>query len=423
MKTHFTLLFFLFSCFVFGQNNLINNYSFQLGEYGTNSPACDYFSSWTDFDSQIANWRYAKHGTEIASSPDWLSTTNCINSLPWNNILDNCSNNADDFKFLPTNRCVYLAANDGDFHEAIYNGLADPLEVGATYILKIKANPMSKPCIDVCADGRNQLKFIFSEYGANWPHGDDWEPPNAVIVEYLVANNTKSWKQYYFEITMPTGHDDLDNIILYAESGSFLIDDVELYKKEDCIDNIYVQNKTYDGYFYNSSIQGLPFYTSAQENLYAGFNVDGNQTYGNVTIKNGASITYEAGLSIFLENGFKVEEGAYFEAHITPCTSSKSQAISSENSSNPIVENVEMTNESSITKSSIIVYPNPAIKTLYFNVIINYSIVEVFDISGKLLLKKQLDSRQLDISNLSQGLYFIKLETNEGMVVKKFIKE
>jgi hypothetical protein len=47
----------------------------------------------------------------------------------------------------------------------------------------------------------------------------------------------------------------------------------------------------------------------------------------------------------------------------------------------------------------------------------------MFDFSNKLLLIKQINGNQLEISSLEKGLYFIKLNTEEGSVVRKFVKE
>jgi photosystem II stability/assembly factor-like uncharacterized protein len=72
---------------------------------------------------------------------------------------------------------------------------------------------------------------------------------------------------------------------------------------------------------------------------------------------------------------------------------------------------------------NINIYPNPVTTTISIEGVIENTIAEIFDISGKLLLSKQLNENQLDISTLAKGLYFIKLSTAEGSVVWKFIKE
>jgi hypothetical protein len=73
--------------------------------------------------------------------------------------------------------------------------------------------------------------------------------------------------------------------------------------------------------------------------------------------------------------------------------------------------------------SQIYVYPNPAFDHLTIEGFTDQTIAQMYDISGKLLLSKQLNTNQIDISSLAKGLYFIKLSTVEGSVVRKFVKE
>jgi hypothetical protein len=81
-------------------------------------------------------------------------------------------------------------------------------------------------------------------------------------------------------------------------------------------------------------------------------------------------------------------------------------------------------NEDMINKEkSISIYPNPSSTSLNFEGISKTTIAEVYDISGKFLLSKQLFENWLDIRSLAKGLYFIKLSTAEGSVVRKFVKE
>jgi hypothetical protein len=65
----------------------------------------------------------------------------------------------------------------------------------------------------------------------------------------------------------------------------------------------------------------------------------------------------------------------------------------------------------------------PVTNTLYIDGISNATKAEAYDVSGKLLLTKQLNEKQLDISSLAKGFYFIKLSTEQGSVVRKFVKE
>jgi hypothetical protein len=78
---------------------------------------------------------------------------------------------------------------------------------------------------------------------------------------------------------------------------------------------------------------------------------------------------------------------------------------------------------SDLLETKIYIYPNPTTSSLTINGITNINTAEVYNISGKLLLTKQLNTNQLDISSLAKGLYLIKLSTEEGSLVSKFVKE
>ncbi|MBD45483.1 MAG: hypothetical protein CMC65_09775 [Flavobacteriaceae bacterium] len=78
-----------------------------------------------------------------------------------------------------------------------------------------------------------------------------------------------------------------------------------------------------------------------------------------------------------------------------------------------------------VLKTQISIYPNPAKDVLYL-----YSesasvvtTVKVYDSLGKLVLEQNNPSTQIDISNLSTGLLFVHIETDNGSIVKKVIKE
>ncbi len=68
-------------------------------------------------------------------------------------------------------------------------------------------------------------------------------------------------------------------------------------------------------------------------------------------------------------------------------------------------------------------YPNPATTTLNINGLLSNATFEISDLSGKLILSMLLNSNQVDISSLAKGFYFIKITTEEGSVVRKFVKE
>jgi uncharacterized protein (TIGR02145 family) len=84
--------------------------------------------------------------------------------------------------------------------------------------------------------------------------------------------------------------------------------------------------------------------------------------------------------------------------------------------------NTSITN--SINPDKVIFYPNPATERLYLKNS-NYAntIIMIFDLLGKQVLGKQIDSDPIDISNLRKGIYVVKLVCSKNVLITKFIKE
>jgi len=76
---------------------------------------------------------------------------------------------------------------------------------------------------------------------------------------------------------------------------------------------------------------------------------------------------------------------------------------------------------------NILLYPNPTTGQLTINseqLTINN--VEIFDVFGKKLLSHTVNLTPhtvLDIAHLSAGVYFVKIHTEKGEVVRKVLKE
>ena len=73
----------------------------------------------------------------------------------------------------------------------------------------------------------------------------------------------------------------------------------------------------------------------------------------------------------------------------------------------------------------ITLYPNPATNTLNIESITKFSQVIISDILGNEVIRQQINNHAvaIDISWLGKGLYFIKLIGDDGLVMKKFLKE
>jgi hypothetical protein len=72
------------------------------------------------------------------------------------------------------------------------------------------------------------------------------------------------------------------------------------------------------------------------------------------------------------------------------------------------------------------IYPVPATSDLSVSGIENVSLLEIFDVMGNKIISEQcegMDIKTLNISHLARGIYFIRLTTPLGAVMKRFVKE
>ena len=71
------------------------------------------------------------------------------------------------------------------------------------------------------------------------------------------------------------------------------------------------------------------------------------------------------------------------------------------------------------------VYPNPVADYLKLNIPdgINVSGFEIFDLTGKKIDSNVLYTNFIDVNNYSEGIYFLRLKTDKGVLNSKFIKK
>ncbi len=70
----------------------------------------------------------------------------------------------------------------------------------------------------------------------------------------------------------------------------------------------------------------------------------------------------------------------------------------------------------------LFIYPNPADDFISIKSNLNYTSTSILDVTGK-TVKQVTSSSKIDVSNLTNGIYFIKLIGKENTVIKKFVKE
>ena len=72
---------------------------------------------------------------------------------------------------------------------------------------------------------------------------------------------------------------------------------------------------------------------------------------------------------------------------------------------------------------SISVYPNPANLIVNFNSNSTIKSIELYDVQGRILETQVGNVANLDISNKTNGIYFVKITTDKGSKVEKIVKK
>lgn len=91
------------------------------------------------------------------------------------------------------------------------------------------------------------------------------------------------------------------------------------------------------------------------------------------------------------------------------------------NCSNPFVGLDDISHED----DSITLYPNPAKEDINFSCSFMIKDIEIYDIMGRRVYQKEVKdySKTINISSFAKGSYIAKLNTEQGLVSKKFIVE
>jgi hypothetical protein len=71
---------------------------------------------------------------------------------------------------------------------------------------------------------------------------------------------------------------------------------------------------------------------------------------------------------------------------------------------------------------SIRIYPNPAKEYLFIEGYVSKPFVRVYNINGSVLMSSVLNTPVLDIGNLENGVYFLKIMDRKGVTIRKFLK-
>lgn len=78
--------------------------------------------------------------------------------------------------------------------------------------------------------------------------------------------------------------------------------------------------------------------------------------------------------------------------------------------------------ESNAIDSEINIFPNPATAILGIKTDININQIQILDITGKTVISQSYNYNNINISRLTNGVYYLKIKTHNQIITKKFIK-
>ena len=69
------------------------------------------------------------------------------------------------------------------------------------------------------------------------------------------------------------------------------------------------------------------------------------------------------------------------------------------------------------------IYPNPTSNQLLIDTELDIREIEIIDITGKIIMTTKENTTTINVVNLTTGIYFIKLITDEKTITKKFVNQ
>lgn len=454
IKNNYVIILILsLSIKINAQNNIIPNGNFE----SSTSPNCiNGINQANDFDAFISNWKVANHPNDMdEGSPDWIKFSYCgytnDNHYSYCTYFNGLLVNSDAFVVIKADihqcekRTIFGGFKIKRTHEAIAVGLENGASFAAyqTYTIRYKIIPIKAENIDTNGDEDHpvcinlqqdcQLRIFLTKKGYhNWNDNAGNIKQELYSANYVTnsgANPVCNWIQV--ERTFTVDYAGMKNLVLYAESGGFIIDDVEIFQK--CDNNVLIQNKNYSFPLYTPNSQnGNHFSEQSSNYINAGYSVGAPNTgVGNVVVGNGSAVVYTAANKISLKPGFRAMNGSYFHALIEDCPNDKKVAYTDNLPQDDSV-NMENLTDNTIVKREISIIPNP--NEGMFKVLVSgkdrFSSAKtavVIDCLGKIVWEKSAiltDEFDVNISSHPKGIYYVKVMDDSGnLSVTKIVNQ
>ena len=87
----------------------------------------------------------------------------------------------------------------------------------------------------------------------------------------------------------------------------------------------------------------------------------------------------------------------------------------------PIIDSDCSLATATFEKNEVLVYPNPAKNTLNISGVSSIVNIKIYNVLGQMV--QENTSTAIDVSGLKAGNYFVRIETSEGVMSKRFVKE
>ncbi len=278
-----------------------------------------------------------------------------------------------------------------------YNDLA-PFETRIFSVVFNLNSPMETPAVNI----GDQLDFGVTI--------------NPILNDEIPVDNVFGFKQFVVGSSDPNDKTCLEgNVVSTSKIGDYLHYSINFENVGNAAATFVVVKDEIDSAKFDMNSLQIMYASHLMTTRVIGNKIDfvfddinlGPNQHGNVTFKIKTKSTLVAGntvtnkANIYFDYNFPIE---------TNTTSTTFQTLS---------------NGEFILDSSVVIAPNPTKNTINVNCSTTLNSVTLFDVHGRVLLIQFVNDSQssIDVSNYTNGIYFVKVTTEKGSTVEKIIKE